>query len=702
MDYIIAIVALIIAISVQSRVNKLERENRTLRQMLQQLLPQHIATDLTRQPQPVVSEPIVQAHKPKQKSKNKQRSDRNLENVFGKSVIGVIAAIMMFIGLFAFGTLVFPHLTDGMKVAGMFVISVITLFIGAKLHFKRPTVLSTIVTGCGMGMIYISIFVTHLHYQFIGDILTFICILLWAVGVSWLSNRWKMSSLSYLTLAGCIISSVLAQVYVIQQHMFIEITVYHLLTFLLLIIANKQNHVLFKISAYTSICLNTILSIIISVYASDYAQYGWLYLCFVLGLYNFAIGILTYRNHHGVPAFNAILALSAHSINTLFTTLIPLALLVKNWWVPSGEDIYIQAISLERMSMLRSIVFYFSSFAIILVTYLVQFFTIKDTQKRALLLLMAEVMLVGVTLFAPITLEAGHQFGFLILFPMVNLILAHIIRNKTMQNIVYWSGFSFLILDMFSSLFFVSDFGLGGVVYSIALLMLSCAYMYDRFDNILHFPFFQTAIINIHLMGTLLMICDDWAIALIAMVLANIAWSAWVQSDAKPPRVSTILTEITESLLASVIYILLFVATPVYSASAYLLSVLLIPFVLIRLTTVIATKNAWLSVWYGLKFTAYTFGTLELFANITEQQFIVSIVFMILASICIVFGFWKELKALRIYGLTLVLSSVAKIMILDVWNHNSVIRVIALIVGALICFGISAVYTKIEMKQRYT
>ena len=65
------------------------------------------------------------------------------------------------------------------------------------------------------------------------------------------------------------------------------------LTFLLLIIANKENLLLFKISSYCSIALNTALSIIITAYANNNDAYSWIYLCFILGIYNIAIGILT-------------------------------------------------------------------------------------------------------------------------------------------------------------------------------------------------------------------------------------------------------------------------------------------------------------------------------------------------------------------------------------------------------------------------
>ena len=73
---------------------------------------------------------------------------------------------------------------------------------------------------------------------------------------------------------------------------------------------------------------------------------------------------------------------------------------------------------------------------------------------------------------------------------------------------------------------------------------------------------------------------------------------------------------------------------------------------------------------------------------------------MLVACVCIVFGFMKELKALRIYGLALIMTSVFKMVVIDVWNQNSLVRVASLIIGGIICFAISAAYSKIEKKQQ--
>ena len=238
---IIAIAALIIAINNQSAIKEVKKENQKLRDMIAHLLPQapkpqDVVPQTMQQPQQVV----IPAKVPQQPVVHKEsKPQKNMENVFGKNVIGVVASILMFIGVFAFGTLVFTSLTDAIKVVGMFLLSGGALTAGLLLTKKNQTVFSTIVTGCGIGMLYISIFLTHLYFHMIGDIATFVLIFLWAAAVLFLSKKFKMPSLSYLALAGCIISSILAQVYVVEQHMFVEITIYHFLTFLLLIIANK-------------------------------------------------------------------------------------------------------------------------------------------------------------------------------------------------------------------------------------------------------------------------------------------------------------------------------------------------------------------------------------------------------------------------------------------------------------------------------
>ena len=53
-----------------------------------------------------------------------------------------------------------------------------------------------------------------------------------------------------------------------------------------------------------------------------------------------------------------------------------------------------------------------------------------------------------------------------------------------------------------------------------------------------------------------------------------------------------------------------------------------------------------------------------------------------------------------IYGLVLLLSAVLKMVILDVWDRDSLIRVASLLAGGVICFAVSALYNVAEERQK--
>ena len=66
---------------------------------------------------------------------------------------------------------------------------------------------------------------------------------------------------------------------------------------------------------------------------------------------------------------------------------------------------------------------------------------------------------------------------------------------------------------------------------------------------------------------------------------------------------------------------------------------------------------------------------------------------MLCALACIVVGFAMRVGGLRLYGLILALACVAKLVVLDLGDLDSLVRVGALIAGGAICFGISALYS---------
>lgn len=69
-----------------------------------------------------------------------------------------------------------------------------------------------------------------------------------------------------------------------------------------------------------------------------------------------------------------------------------------------------------------------------------------------------------------------------------------------------------------------------------------------------------------------------------------------------------------------------------------------------------------------------------------------SIVVMASALVCVIAGFALRQRTLRLSGLIMVMICVLKLVTIDIGDAEATMRVIALIAGGLICFGISALY----------
>ena len=113
----------------------------------------------------------------------------DVEKTIGKSLMGIFASILIFVSLILFATLVVPYLTDAIKMILMFGVSFAFAIIGNLLLIKNPKnkwFLS--LAGCGVGAVYLSLFISRLYFNAITDFVLYGCILVWAILVSILSK----------------------------------------------------------------------------------------------------------------------------------------------------------------------------------------------------------------------------------------------------------------------------------------------------------------------------------------------------------------------------------------------------------------------------------------------------------------------------------------------------------------------------------
>lgn len=96
---------------------------------------------------------------------------------------------------------------------------------------------------------------------------------------------------------------------------------------------------------------------------------------------------------------------------------------------------------------------------------------------------------------------------------------------------------------------------------------------------------------------------------------------------------------------------------------------------------------------YGIKLTGLALAVVQGHTIWFENTYVISLICMMAALASIIVGFITRAKTLRLYGLVLTLLCVLKLVTYDVASASTVLRVIVLISGGIICFAISAIYS---------
>ncbi|MBO4365286.1 MAG: hypothetical protein J5804_03220, partial [Eggerthellaceae bacterium] len=103
----------------------------------------------------------------------------SLESWVGRNALGVVASILVFLGLVFLGITVAPQLSDQMKVAVLFILSGVLTAGGTALSLYKKNGFTSAVMGCGAGSLFISVFITHLYFNMIGDVAAYALVLAW-------------------------------------------------------------------------------------------------------------------------------------------------------------------------------------------------------------------------------------------------------------------------------------------------------------------------------------------------------------------------------------------------------------------------------------------------------------------------------------------------------------------------------------------
>ncbi len=135
----------------------------------------------------VVSQAVQ--HQKQEQPKKSPVAKADWESAIGKSLMGIFASVLIFIGLILFATVLVPFFGNIGKMCITFMVSFVFLAVGLSKLKKYPkNKFFLALTGCGVGALYISLLLGNIYYKVIGDIVLYLLILLWGAAVCALSR----------------------------------------------------------------------------------------------------------------------------------------------------------------------------------------------------------------------------------------------------------------------------------------------------------------------------------------------------------------------------------------------------------------------------------------------------------------------------------------------------------------------------------
>lgn len=647
---------------------------------------------------------------------------RTLENWLGRNVLGVVASLLVFIGLIFLGVLVYKNITDSVKILLMYALSTLLTGLGVFLTTKSRNNFTLALTGCGCGSFFISILLTHVYFGMLPDLAAFGLLLLWMAATLAVS-RWQRSTLlSVVGHTGMIISLCFAFSQGISDEKLLLVLLYQVAMSAVMLAGNifccrKTYH--FGVFASLG------LTLIASRFMNERFVLTWEATPFHTSLPVPAIAAAFALQFLMACVFSYLLAISASRMKHE-NAKIGLHIVNKLLWAAAlYSNVYIAAYrlalphfvsgTLDAPARLISVVGIAVAACLVpLLLHVVISLTMqiklrfsKELEAISVLLCFA-LTAVFLLIFWNARIFAGSALPRLpwLVAPALALLL---VRRFSRQSAYLIGANVLLVLDLLFALF-------GGyrrlIAFGSPLVALEWMLLY--LVIILGQWFFRSPAerkkysvltrVALYLVGmsSLLVILRATAMpyrgATTLSILTGLHFLLLLLRYDREERgkgFECLLGTVSLLLLAVDAWFIAFVdrRSPAEYGVYFLLTVLAFFLAAVRTPRLFYYKDRPVQgVLTGVVLTMLVLATVQGNTDWFDQSYLLSLTGMLTALACILAGFIGRVSSLRFYGLILTLVCVLKLVTLDVIGLVPVLRVIALIGGGIICFVVSAIY----------
>lgn len=685
-------------------------------------------------PQPAPPRPQPYTYQPHKPAAVEQQPKKDVESWLGRNVIGIMASILVFIGIIFLGVLAYEHITDTGKIIAMYVISAVVLALSIWLTVKKSNNFTLILTGCGAGSFFISILLTHVYFNRINDVVAFSLLLVWMVATLLLAKKFTSIHLSITAHIGMAISICFAFAQGLSDEKLTLLLIYQGAAIAIILLGNifccKRTY---NFGIFVSFSLTIIASgYMWGNFAANNSTYPFTtflptvavagafiaqFLCGSFLSYLLSVSTTRLKNASAQIAIhfsNKALWIVSLIMNVYFvvyrianTTSDPL-----QTWMQR----HLSAILIAVLITLAVIVIHAALTMLLSLKF--SFDGKLETISILLLSCVASILLL-------ILWSSNQRFGFgffmpritwLIVITLLLILASHITKNKTYSiaaTITLTLDAAFMLAGGYRYLTNVGTIllSLGYLVLYITTIWLQWYLLdaeerekYSRHARIFVFFLTELSLIGIILTSPLEYKTEILLITLTA--LNTILYAVRFDREAENSSVMRYVFGANEFVLLSIVSC--FIAFDDKDSTStilyFVLAALAFGLAFIRIRKVLyGSSNKVEGIWTGLKLTMLALAIIQGNTSWFDQAYIFSIVCMLTALVCIILGFIGRAKTLRFYGLALTLLSIIKLVTYDVTNLNTPLRVLTFIGGGVICFIISAIYNytakKLEVSE---
>ncbi|MBR5180324.1 MAG: DUF2339 domain-containing protein [Lachnospiraceae bacterium] len=628
---------------------------------------------------------------------NQPKKPISIESIFGKNVMAIAASVLIFISLILFATLILPKLSKEVKFFMSLAASIGVAAFGLLKWFKKKDNSFFLALGaCGMGAIYITLFIGNAYFEIISYITLFVLIAVWTAVILFLS-KYKKLLFEIIGYCGIIIAVMFGTISSIERSLpmndtyvyqganignFIVTIVFFLIGIIAFMIFGKMDTISYIVSnSVTFVCAIPLLIGATFFRFKDKKSIGdpdtegILFILIILAVFYavmLAMNLIKTKKENGVwinffgLGHSVVIGLI---VNLLFSD--------TDAYYPAGIIVY----------------------AITLIA--IECFCIKKFDRQKFVSTYIWLSYLMIMIVAKIVLAdiIDMNIGFFV------AAVVFIIYGFAFNDVFYklsGLGFNILMICCIDSTVVVK------VITLVVVFALINGFMYfknSQYSVVIKLLSYITFIIGLTFaIGYNLMDAEDpyWIHALILMVIGAIN----VLALKTPYRKNWEINEDDQGVIITgyaingvLMFYALFVMMMIERNPLLHWIIVLIAVALFMVNSINLLKkwDGFGALYVGIKFTVLLITILVSF-NMTDN--ILSILVFLLSIILISAGFIFKVKGLRIYGLVLSLICVIKLVMIDITYENTVGHALSFFLSGVLCFVISAIYSHVEKKYK--